>query len=77
MLIINKRALTVDLYVAPGDAHLVLADAVVGTLVLLVPAHTHTQSSQYQYRDCSRLAFLSQVSDRVFSVFILCTKFRK
>jgi hypothetical protein len=41
MLIIEKRALTVDLYVAPGDAHLVLADAVVGTFVLLVPAHTH------------------------------------
>jgi hypothetical protein len=44
MLIIDKRALTVDLDVAPSDAHLVLADAVVGPLVLLVPINTNPQS---------------------------------
>jgi hypothetical protein len=71
MLIIDKRALTVDLYVAPCDAHLVLADAVVGTLILLVSVHTH-KHSQYQYRDCTQLAYLSHVSK---GVFMLCTKF--
>jgi hypothetical protein len=44
MLIIYERALTVDLDVTPGDAHLVLADAVVGPLVLLVPTHIHAHT---------------------------------
>ena len=45
MLIIDKRTLTVDLDVTPGDAHLVLADAVVGPLVLLVPTHIHAHTN--------------------------------
>jgi hypothetical protein len=45
MLIIDERALTVDLDVTPGDAHLVLADAVVGPLVLLVPTHIHAHTN--------------------------------
>jgi hypothetical protein len=73
VLIIDERALTVDLDVTPGDAHLVLADAVVGPLVLLVPAHPHTHTVNNSTETASNWHFYHMSQREFFSVFTLST----
>jgi hypothetical protein len=46
---VNDLLLTVDLYVAPGDSHFVLADAVVCTLICFISVENKENGFEAHY----------------------------